>query len=187
MSKVLSQPWALPAFSILVSAVFVATHLTSGQWKEPPNMSSGQGFDTGFDSGKETAGGGLLTDEGVRPFTYVPTSSPNENNVFVPVPTTVVFGHNVPQIDGGSGSNLKWNIPFGEPTPDPALLFDPATPPALINKGERGDSQWGYPPGYPTPDPARLQEGDNGGSPVNLKWNIPLVCARSVSFRFGYL
>ena len=177
MRKFLSHPLALPAFSILVAAVFIAVHWTSGNWKEPPNMSNDQGFDTGFDSDKDTSGGGMLTDEGVRPFTYVPTSSPVENNLFVPVPTTIVVGHNVPQVD--SGSELKWNIPYGEPTPDPALLFDPGAPPVLVNKDERGDSQWGYPPDYPTPDPAQLHAGDNGGGPVNLNWNIPLVCMLS--------
>jgi hypothetical protein len=183
MSQMLSHPLALPTFSILVAAVFVAVH-SSGQWKEPPNMSSGQGFDTGFDSGKDSTGGGLLTDEGVRPFTYVPTSSPVENNLFVPVPTTIVVAHSVPQVNVDSGANSKWSIPYGEPTPDPALLFDPAAPPTLVKKGERGDSQWGYPPDYPTPDPAQLNGGNNGDGPVNLKWNIPLVCTLSLSTSF---
>ena len=147
MSKILSHRWALPTFSIIAAAVFITVHLTAGDWKEAPNMSTDP--DNGGDSintGKEAAGGGLMSDEGVRPFTYVPTSSPNENEVFVPVPTTVVFGHNVPQTEG-EGGDLTWNIPFGEPTPDPALLYDPATPPALINYGEGPGGGWGYPPG----------------------------------------
>lgn len=181
MRKILSHPWALPTFSIIAAAVFITVHLTAGEWREVPNLSTG-GFENGvggdMENEKEAAGGGMATDEGVRPFTYVPTATPNENEVFVPVPTTIVFGHNVPQHEngGGDGSGLTWNIPFGEPTPDPALLYDPATPPALISKGDGHGGQWGYPPGSPTPDPAQLNGGNNGnGSPVSLKWNIPLV------------
>ncbi len=172
MSNVLSHPWALPSISIVSAAVFVTAHVLSDKWKEPPILSNGGEYGTGVETGKEVAGGGMMNDEGVRPFTYVPTAAPNEMDALVPVPTTIVIGHNVPPGDGagGDGSDLTWNIPIGDPTPDPALLYDPATPPALINGG---GGQWGYPPGYPTPDPAQL----NGGSPVTLTWNIPLVRA----------
>jgi hypothetical protein len=177
MSKLASHPWALPSFSILAAAIFITVHLTSGQWREAPNLSDGEGFDKTLDTGREETGGGLQTDQGVRPFTYVPTSSPIETNqVFVPVPTTLVLGHNIPpggndkpsssMTDDDKLPTLKWDIPLGEPTPDPALLFDPATPPFLLNKGERGEGKHGSPPpGY----------GKGDGSPVNLKWNIPYV------------
>jgi hypothetical protein len=177
MSKVLSHPWALPSFSIIAAAVFITVHVTSGEWYESPNLSNGGESGNGVETGKEVVAGDMATDSGVRPFTYVPTSSPNENIVLVPVPTTVVFAHSVPQHEGGGGDGpgLTWNIPFGEPTPDPALLYDPATPPAFINNGDGGGGGWGYPPGSPTPDPALLN-GGGSGSPVILKWNIPLVC-----------
>ena len=158
MSKILSHRWALPAFSIIAAAVFITVHLTAGEWREAPSLSTGGG-------GGESA----EKDEGVRPFTYVPTSTPNEIDLLIPVPTTIVFGHNVPQEEAGGGpeSAYTWNIPYGEPTPDPALLYDPATPPALINKGDEEDGKWGYPPGSPTPDPALLNNGGGG------QWGYP--------------
>ena len=181
MSNVLSYSWALPFISIIAATTFVTVHVSSGKWKEPPILSNGGEYGTGVGTGKEVAGGGMMNDEGVRPFTYVPTATPNEIDGLVPVPTTIVIGHNIPPGDaaGGDGSDLTWNIPFGEPTPDPALLYDPATPPAFINKGDGGGGQWGYPPGNPTPDPAQLNggSGGNSGSSMTLKWNIPLVRA----------
>jgi hypothetical protein len=188
MSKLTTNRWALPGFSILAAAVFITVHMTSGKWREAPNISDGEGFEKTLDTGREETGGGLNTDEGVRPFTYVPTSSPIEDNdIFVPVPTTIVLGHNIPQpgnkpsTSTGGGNNdkiptLKWDIPPGEPTPDPALLYDPATPPLLLNKGERGEGKHGSaPPGY----------GQGDGSPANLKWNIPYV-SLSKHYDFNY-
>ena len=50
--------------------------------------------------------------------------------------------------DVGVPTTLKWNFPYGEPTPNPALL-----------KGDQGEKLvWGYPPGMPTP--GKRVEGD---------------------------
>ena len=181
MSKIIGNAWFLPGFSVISAAVFVTVHLTSGQWKETPNIAI-DSPDSVFETGREETGGGLFTDEGLRPFTYVPTSSPNENNddLMVPVPTSIVIIHIVPQNEEEwEDDDLKWNIPFGQPTPDPALLYDPATPPAWISTGDLEDPsaipKWNYPPGSPTPDPARLVEGQFD-PPIDLSWNIPKVC-----------
>ena len=182
MSNVLSYSWALPSLSIIAATTFVTVHVSSGNWREPPILSNGGAYGTGIGTGKEVAGGGNINDEGVRPFTYVPTATPNEIDVLIPVPTSIVLGHNIPPGDGVGGfvSDLTWNIPFGEPTPDPALLYDPATPPAFINKGDGGGGQLGYPSGYPTSDHAQinglsLPPGEATPDPalLNHEWTAP--------------
>ena len=93
MSKLVSQSWILPAFSILAASVFITVHTTSGAWKEKPVLA--------VQTGRESVpgGGGLLIDGGnLKPFTYTPTTAPNTDLQFVPVPTVMVVGHNVPQI-----------------------------------------------------------------------------------------
>ena len=77
--------------------------------------------------------------------------------------THAVSFHSDPALlSNGSPVKVTWNIPLGEPTPDPALL---------PNNGSPVKITWNIPLGEPTPDPALLP---NNGSPVKLTWNIPL-------------
>jgi hypothetical protein len=120
MSRIVANPLALPAFSILAAAVFMTVHLTSGQWKESPVLATPGGS---MDTGRENVGGGglLVDNAGIKPFTYTPTMAPNTDTQFVPVPTVLVVAHNVPQItdlEPTTGTYLNWNtIPLGQPTP----------------------------------------------------------------------
>ena len=124
MSKLVSQSWTLPAFSILAASIFITVHMTSGAWKEKPVLAVQTGRE-----GVPGGGGGLMIDgEGLKPFTYTPTMAPNTDLQYVPVPTVMVVGHNVPQIvdivptyqpgpTDKSPLHMQWNIPLGEPTP----------------------------------------------------------------------
>ena len=110
MSKILSQPWFLPAVSILAASVFISVHLSPGT----KLFSSA--------SNNENIGGGPLTNGGgIVSFTYTPTTAPNSDLQYVPVPTVMVIGHNIPQINdlvpSASPKPQHWNIPLGEPTP----------------------------------------------------------------------
>ena len=201
-SSILSQPWLLPALSIVAATTFIAIHITSQGWSKLP--SGGTTVQTGRE--QVGGGGGLQVDSGgnLKPFTYTPTSAPQFDTNYVPVPTTVVIGHHIPGIDGGTETSppvpLTWNIPLGEPTPDPALLspypppntpipftwnissgeptpdpallLDPATPPNLIHIPPT-NAKWNIPEGEPTPDPVLLYSTVTSPSETIKKWNIP--------------
>jgi len=183
MSKLLAQAWALPAFSILAAAVFLAVHFSSNNWREDPNLERGGDYDLNSpgqneEEPPELTNGGYLTDEWIRPFTYVPTSTPNEDEYFVPIPTMIVQEHSIPPPVGEGGGLWQWNpTVYGNgPTPDPALLQDPATPPSLKEATQWG---WNVEYGEPTPDPAKLTDPatppslkTNQGSPVHLQWAL---------------
>lgn len=63
--------------------------------------------------------------------------------------------------DNTSPTTLKWDIPLGRPTPDPALLNN-------VDLGSPTTLGWNYPPGVPTPDPALL-----AGVPDVVTWGYP--------------
>ena len=189
------EKWLLPGASILAAAIFITVHFSNNGWREQPQLSTvgnnadiGTGQDgllTGGSQNNGDTGGG-----GTNAFTFTPTAAPQTDVSFVPMPTTVVVDHPVPQIpeivptpkQDPSPINVQWNIPYGEPTPDPIYLTDPATPPALILKGDTSPIQlkWNIPLGEPTPDPALLLDPatppslKENSSPIQLKWNIPL-------------
>lgn len=121
MSRIVTNPLALPGFSILAAAVFITVHSTSGRWRESPVLMTPEGD---LQTGREQfgGGGGLLVDNnGIKPFTYTPTTAPNRDTQYVPVPTVLVVAHNVPQIsdlEPTRGMHENWDtIPLGQPTP----------------------------------------------------------------------
>lgn len=194
--RCVSQPWVLPAIASLCAAVFLTTQFTNGRWNhQHVYLSSAQ---TGTATQKEGLAGVPL-----NAFSLTPTGSPS--HISVPQPTMIAVIHNIPQIldmsshspasspayqspsvsspSAMSPTSMKWNIPKGMPTPDPAYLRDPATPPSLI-KPEQGSTTglaWNIPYGQPTPDPAKLHDPatppsllkPGQGSPTSLAWNIP--------------
>jgi len=127
----------LPLVSILTAAVFICVHVASSGTK--PSSSA---------SNNENVGGGP---GGLVSFTYTPTTAPNSDLQFVPVPTAMVFAHNIPQI-----SDLVPTAP-----PKPQLVNNPPTQPtidsALLNNNGSPQLQvLNIPLGQPTPDPALL-------------------------------
>ena len=97
----------LPFVSILTAAVFICVHVASSGTQLASSASN-----------NENVGGGP---GGLKSFTYTPTTAPNSDLQFVPVPTAMVFAHIIPQI-----SDV---IPTASPKPQ--LVNNPPRQPTM--------------------------------------------------------
>jgi len=131
----------LPLVSILTAAVFICVHVASSGTKSVSSASANE----------NVVGGPLSNGGGLVSFTYTPTTAPNSDLQFVPVPTAMVFAHIIPQI-----SDVIPTAP-----PKPQLVNNPPTQPTidsalLNNNGSPVQQGLNIPLGQPTPDPALL-------------------------------
>jgi hypothetical protein len=101
----------LPVFSILTAAVFISVHVASSGTKSVSSASANE----------NVVGGPLSNGGGLVSFTYTPTTAPNSDLKFVPVPTAMVFAHIIPQI-----SDV---IPTASPKPQ--LVNNPPRQPTM--------------------------------------------------------
>jgi len=159
----------------------------------PPSLKKGTQWKWNVAYGEPTSDPAKLTDPATPPLMKINggTSPVHiqwswEHPDATPDPTTMPAVPPNMLFTDGSPVFLKWNIPRGLPTPDPAQLLDPATPSYMISSPNDQTAisiHWNtdfFPHGQPTPDPARLLQPntppewkERARSPVKTAWTIP--------------